>query len=120
VVSSDTASFVVEPGGRDPLPGDAGDPQSLVGRISVSLQGQSHFPAESPVREVSVQGRTGRLGHPLDAPGKLSGTRWLFFPDAGGKKVQVQVTASVGLSDDQVVAFAEGITVTGDAIEIGG
>jgi hypothetical protein len=44
----------------------------------------------------------------------------LFFPGGKGSNVQVQVPASVGLSDDQVIAFAEGITVTDKATAIGG
>lgn len=130
VVSSDESAFVVEPAGRAPV--DAGSPSaaaaaqdagvasgavSYEGRIVVSLQGESHFPEESAVREVEVGGRTGRLGHPLEAPGKLSDTRWLFFPDVTGRNVNVQVPGNVGLSEEQIVDFAEGITVTGDVVE---
>ncbi|MDY7088193.1 MAG: hypothetical protein SYR96_24185 [Actinomycetota bacterium] len=120
VVSSDPSAFVVEPPGRGGEPGDPGAPLSLDGRISVTLQGLSKLPAESPVTKVDVNGREGRLGHPLESEGKLSATRWLFFPDASGRQVQVRVPESVKLSDAQVVDFAEGITVTGDAAEIGG
>ncbi|SDT74833.1 hypothetical protein [Actinoplanes derwentensis] len=120
VVSSDTSGFVVEPPTRGELPGDAGGGLSLEGRIAVSLQGLSHFPDESPIKKVDINGRTGELGHPLEAPGKLSDTRWLFFPDASGKSVNVQVPGDVDLSDEQVIDFAEGVSVTGDAVEIGG
>ncbi|WP_268919043.1 hypothetical protein [Paractinoplanes lichenicola] len=44
----------------------------------------------------------------------------MLFSDASGRKVNVQVPETVGLSDEQVVDFAEGITVTGQAVEIGG
>lgn len=120
VVSSDPSAFIVEPASRGELPEDKPGPLSLDGRITVSLQGQSQFPPESPVKEVDVNGRAGKIGHPLDAPGKLSDTRWLFFPDASGRKVQVQVPAKVNLSDEQVVDFAKGVAVTSEAVEIGG
>ncbi|MBM2614977.1 hypothetical protein JIG36_05310 [Actinoplanes sp. LDG1-06] len=120
VVSSDPSSFVVEPPNRGDLPGDNSGAFSLEGRIAVQLQGESRFPAESPVTKVDVNGREGRLGHPLESEGKLSGTRWLFFPDATGRDVQVQVPESVGLTQEQIVDFAEGITVTAEAVEIGG
>ncbi|WP_430791926.1 hypothetical protein [Actinoplanes sp. G11-F43] len=120
VVSSDASAFVVEPDTRGVLPSDAGGGLSLEGRISVSLQGLSHFPDESPIKKVDVNGQKGELGHPLEAEGKLSDTRWLFFTTSAGKSVNVQVPGEVGLSDEQVVDFAGGITVTGDAVEIGG
>ncbi|GAA2540666.1 hypothetical protein GCM10010435_05130 [Winogradskya consettensis] len=120
VISSDTSSFLVAPPGADiaaPKPGEA---VSLEGQIAVSLQGLSKFPAESPVKKVDINGADGRLGFPLEEEGKLSDTRWLFFPDNAGHSVQVQVPASVGLSDDQIVSFAKGITVTAQAQSIGG
>jgi hypothetical protein len=120
VVASNRSGFVVEPADRVELPGEEQGPFSLEGRMMVSLQGQSHFPPESPVKKVDVNGRSGELGHPLEAPGKLSDTRWLFFPDASGRQVQVQVPAEVNLSDEQVVDFANGVTVTDKAVEIGG
>ncbi|MCM4082050.1 hypothetical protein [Paractinoplanes hotanensis] len=120
VVSSDPSAFIVEPASRGELPEDKLGAVSLEGRIMVSLQGLSQFPPESPVKKVDVNGRAGKIGHPLDAPGKLSDTRWLFFPDASGRQVQVQVPAKVNLSDEQVVDFAKGVTVTGEAVEIGG
>ncbi|GAA1583450.1 hypothetical protein [Actinoplanes couchii] len=120
VVSSDESAFVVEPPARAERPEDALGGVNYHGRIVVMLQGGSHFPEESPVETVDVNGRSGKLGHPLEAPGELSDTRWLFFPDAAGKSVNVQVPGDVGLSDEQLVDFAEGITVTGDVVEIKG
>jgi hypothetical protein len=117
---SDRSSFVVAPPGADASPGGAAEPVSVKDAIAVSLQGLSTFPKESSVQKVDINGKTGQLGNPLDAPGKLSDTRWLFFPGGKGSNVQVQVPASVGLSDDQVIAFAEGITVTDKATAIGG
>lgn len=120
VVSSDASAFVVEPNDRGVRPSDAGGGLSLEGRISVSLQGLSHFPDESPIKKVDINGRAGELGHPLEAENKLSDTRWLFFSDASGKNVNVQVPGEVGLSDEQIVDFAEGITVTEEAVEVAG
>ncbi|GLY97146.1 hypothetical protein [Actinoplanes sp. NBRC 103695] len=119
VVSSDKSAFVVAPPGQE-ITQKPGDPISFEGRIVVSLQGLSHFPDESPITEVDINGRKGRMGFPLADEGKLSDTRWLFFKDAKGRNVEVDVPASAGLSDDQIVSFAEGVTVTDQAQEIGG
>jgi hypothetical protein len=43
-----------------------------------------------------------------------------MFPDASGRRVLVQIPAAVGLTDDQLVNFARGISVTDEAQEIGG
>jgi F0F1-type ATP synthase membrane subunit c/vacuolar-type H+-ATPase subunit K len=120
VVSSDQSSFVVAPPGVKASPAGAGEPVSVADKISVSLQGLSKFPAESPVRKVDINGKKGELGHPLETMDKLSDTWWLFFPGDTGSNVQVQVPASVELSTDQIIAFAEGITVTEEATPIGG
>lgn len=48
------------------------------------------------------------------------GAMWLIFPDATGNKFLVQVPASLGLTNDQIVHFAQGITVTSDAHSFGG
>lgn len=119
VVSSDPSAFVVAPPGQE-ITQKPGDPISFQDRIVVSLQGLSHFPAESPITEVDINGRKGQLGHPLADEGKLSDVRWLFFTDAKGRHVEVDVPASAGLSDEQIVRFAEGVTVTDQAQEIGG
>ena len=87
----------------------------------MSLQSLSKLPDESPVKKVDINGRKGRLGFPLKAEGKLSADfRWLIFPDAANRKVLVQVPASLGLSDDQIVRFAAGSTVTDQAQPVGG
>jgi hypothetical protein len=119
VFSSDRSSFLLTPPGADSSAG-AGEPVSVKDKIAVSLQGLSTFPKESSVRKVDINGKPGELGHPLETLDKLSDTWWLFFPGDTGSNVQVQVPASVGLSEDQIVAFAEGITVTDKAIPIGG
>ncbi|MEV6816700.1 hypothetical protein [Micromonospora sp. NPDC051296] len=120
VVSSNRTAFVVAPPGADSSPagsvtldpqgpGDDGSVVSYDGRIAVMLQGASRLPSDTPVTTVSVNGRDGLLG---TAEG---GSLWLIFPDAAGNKVLVQVPTSVGLTIDQIVSFAQGVTVTSDA-----
>jgi hypothetical protein len=106
--------------GQDTAPPEPGHAVSLKGRISVSLEGLSKLPEDSPVTKVDVNGRTGELGFPWETEGKLSDTRWLIFPEASGRKVLVQVPGELGLSDDQIVRFARGITVTDEAEAVGG
>jgi hypothetical protein len=119
VISSDRSSFVVAPPGASatasqPDPG-GGQGVSFVGRIAVMLQGQSTMPSHSPVTKVSINGREGLLGF---AEGGTGSSRylWLIFPDAKGHKVLVQIPASVGLTNDQILRFAQGITVTSAAV----
>jgi hypothetical protein len=127
VLSSDEWSFVVAPPGVDNGPAPSagpGEPAPNPGfgqdRISVSLQGLSKFPDESPVKKVDINGKVGRLGHPLEAEGKLSDTRWLIFPDSAGHTILVEIPAPLKLTDDQVATFAAGVTVTGQARTVGG
>ncbi|TDB76282.1 hypothetical protein [Micromonospora sp. KC723] len=120
VISSDKSMFIVTPPGGDTAPPAPGGAVSLQGRISVSLQSLSRLPDRSPVTKVDINGRAGELGFPQEAEGKLSDTRWLIFPDASGRKVLVQVPGELGLSDDQIVRFARGITVTDQAESVGG
>jgi hypothetical protein len=126
VVSSDRTAFVVAPPGakvthhrpRRPA-ASVQDPDgqggvSFEGRIAVMLQGMSRLPSRSPVTKVTVNGKQGLLGL---ADGGDAATRaaWLIFPDGAGHQVLVQVPRSLGLTDDQIVRFAQGITVTGEA-----
>jgi hypothetical protein len=141
VISSDKTTFVVAPPGSDasaagPQRGAAGGPGvgfvgSFVGRIAVMLQGASRLPSDSPVTKVSINGKDGLLGHARDGhapdangrPSKgaaMGAVLWLIFPDAAGNKVLVQVPTSLGLTNDQIVRFAQGITVTSDAHSLGG
>ncbi|WP_250004573.1 hypothetical protein [Actinoplanes sp. M2I2] len=120
VISDDASSFVVAPPGQgvtEPQPGQA---FSVVDRIAVSLQGLSRFGADHKVRTVDINGEQGRLGFAQESEGKASDMRWLMFTDPSGRRVLVQIPASANLPDDQLVAFAEGITVTDQALEIGG
>ncbi|MGH3246953.1 MAG: hypothetical protein ACRDOI_12170 [Trebonia sp.] len=118
VISSDRSSFVVAPPGASasqPDPVGGGQGVSFVGRIAVMLQGQSTMPSHSPLTKVNVNGREGLLGFAEGGTG-ASRYRWLIFPDAEGHKVLVQIPASVGLANSQIVRFAQGITVTGAAV----
>ncbi|MFI0451172.1 hypothetical protein [Actinomadura sp. 6N118] len=123
VVSSDRSAFVVAPPGTDTSPSkqnpDGGKAVSLEGRIAVMLQGMSRLPSHSPVTKVDVNGEQGRLGF-ADGGNAKTRSKWLIFPDGAGHKVLVQVPASLGLTDDQIVRFARGITVTSDAQTTGG
>ncbi|WP_432956008.1 hypothetical protein [Micromonospora haikouensis] len=120
VVSSDRSAFVVTPPGQPTTPPAPGHAVSLQGRIVVSLQSLSRLPEDTPVTRVDVNGRAGQLGFPWEAEGKLSDVRWLIFPDASGRQVLVQVPGALGLGDDQIVRFAEGVTVTAEAQTVGG
>ncbi|TDC64156.1 hypothetical protein E1258_08885 [Micromonospora sp. KC207] len=120
VVSSDRSMFVVAPPGKEPAPPAPGHAVSLQGQISVSLQSLSRLPEGTPVTQVDVNGRAGQLGFPWEAEGKLSDVRWLIFPDAAGRRILVQVPGALGLGDDQIVHFAEGVTVTDEAQTVGG
>lgn len=108
VSSSDTTSFVAVPPGTHvhQSPGDV----DLAAGIAVSLQGDEQFAPGTTVTTVAVNGRPGRLALTSDRTAK-----WLIFPDAKGHKVVVQALVTLGVSDDQLVRFAEGITVTGEA-----
>ena len=83
------------------------------------LQAGSRLPANSPVTKVTVNGRPAVLGFHYGGEGTTR-DRWLIFSDAKGHKVLVQVPESLDLTTDQIVRFAEGITVTSQAQPIGG
>lgn len=132
VISSNEHAFVVAPPGSDApaaVPqasgsqNDAGGSSvSYDGRIAVMLQGMSRLASDKPVTKVSINGRDGLLGYAAGtkAGSPNSGAVWLIFPDAAGNKILVQVPTSVGLTNDQIVTFAQGITVTADAHSVGG
>jgi hypothetical protein len=120
VISDDASAFVVAPPGQDvsqPKPGHA---FSVADRIAVSLQGLTSFDKNQQVKNVDINGEEGQIGFARESEGKDSDTRWLMFPDASGRRVLIQIPASVNLTDDQLVSFARGISVTDQAQEIGG
>ncbi|MBP0457750.1 hypothetical protein [Streptomyces montanisoli] len=87
----------------------------LADGIAVSLQGASRFSAGESLKKVSVRGRTGQLGFTGDKQAK-----WLIFPSEEGQKVLIQVPVELGLTDSQIVRFAQGVSATGDAKPTGG
>jgi len=121
VASSDRTAFVVAPPGTSTSAQGRGPRWSVSfeGRIAVMLQGMSRLPSDSPITKVTVNGKKGllRLAHGGDAATRAA---WLIFPDGAGHKVLVQVPTSLGLTDDQIVRFARGITVTGEAQPVAG
>lgn len=110
VTSSSRSAFVAVPPGTKTPHGPAGAPVSLMGGIAVMLQGDSRLPADGPITKVTVQGNEGQLGLTED-----KGAKWLIYPHGAGSKVLVQVPTKLGLTDKQIVQFADGITVTSDA-----
>jgi len=120
VISDDESSFVVAPPGQDVSPPKPGHAFGVGNRIAVSLQGLTQLDPDQHISRVDINGEEGQLGFARERGGKLSDIRWLIFPDGAGHRVLVQVPASVRLTDDQVVRFARGIGVTGEAREIGG
>lgn len=130
VTSSDDYSFVVAPpgaatgGGAAPaIPAGAkakaqaqagrqgGQSVSFVGKIVVMLQGMSELPSGAHATQVTINGKAGQLGLAEGGTGK-SRDEWLIFPDSTSHKVLVQVPLSLGLTQGQVVSFAQGIRVT--------
>ncbi|WP_306191072.1 hypothetical protein [Streptomyces sp. MK5] len=106
VSSSDEYSFVAVPPGT----GSHHSGANFMDGIAVFLQGDSVLPDDSPVTKVTVHGKVGQLGF---SDGREA--KWLIFPDAAGDKVLVQVPTKLGLTDDQIIRFAQGITVTSHA-----
>jgi hypothetical protein len=120
VASDDASSFVVAPPGQDISPPKPGHPFSTAGRIAVSLQGLTKFTKNQQVQKVDVNGEVGLIGFAQGPGGTTSDVKWLMFPDAAGRRVLVQLPGSVDLTDDQLVDFARGISVTDQAQDIGG
>jgi hypothetical protein len=108
VVASDAYSFVLAPPGTSTAPSADGQGVSFLGRIAVMLQGDSTVAPHAKVTAVTVNGHPGQLVRDV-------GTVGLFYLDAHGHKVQVQVPAALGLSNAQIVRFAAGVTVTSAA-----
>jgi hypothetical protein len=119
VVSSDPAAFVLAPPGASTAePTGNGSVISFVGRLAVMLQGMSRLPADEPVTNVTINGRPAQLGaYDESGPNRAL---WLIFTDTAGHKILVQVPASLHLSTDQIIRFAQGITATSQARPIAG
>jgi hypothetical protein len=115
VIWSNKNSFVVAPPGPDGAVTKTNPANkrvvSYVGRIAVMLQDASQLPGDSPVTKVTINGKKGVLGL-ADSGNSTDRAAWLIFPDGAGHSVLVQVPTSLHLTNDQIVRFAQGITVT--------
>jgi hypothetical protein len=116
VISSQPYEFVVAPPGRETGGGPSAGPSTgpapvfYDGRIAVYLQGDGPGPRASHTEKVDINGKQGTLGaFPKSSSGPDA--HWLTFPSAHGTVV-VQVPDSTGLSNDQILTFARGVTVT--------
>ncbi len=114
VVSSNPYSFVLAPPGTSTDPGAGGQGISFIGRIAVMLQGDSQLAPDAKVTPVTVNGQPGKLAGGQGGDAKTD-FETLFYPDAHGHQLLVQVPVTLNLSNAQIVRFAEGITVTSAA-----
>ncbi len=106
VVNSDPGALVIAP------PGDKGTAKAEFShRITVMLHSKDAG-APSSGTQVQVNGQPGTIWSTDDN----DGTRVLSYTD-NGHPVDIQVWGDIGLSDEQVVTLAEGITVTDDVIQ---
>lgn len=113
VVSSTKDLFLVVPPHASVPPVKRPGAVALTNGIAVMLKARSRLPGGAA--KVTVDGRQGRLGLTVDKKAE-----WLVFPDAAGRQVLVQVPTTLGLTDDQIVRFAQGVTVTDQAHSING
>jgi hypothetical protein len=89
--------------------GDTTSPDAFVNKLVVTLLSSS-VPQKLPADGVSVQvnGQPGVI-----SDGSPATTLTYRYPD--GRYVQIQAWDNLGWNDDQLIQFAEGVTVTGDA-----
>jgi hypothetical protein len=121
VISSETYEFVVAPPGKEtgggpstgPSPSSGPAPVFYDDRIAVYMLGDSPPPTDKHAEKVDINGAKGKLGS-FPRSRTSPDSRWLTFPSKKGT-VMVQVPDSTGLSHDQIVTFARGITVTDTA-----
>ena len=90
--------------------GDTSSPDAFVGKLVVTLL-SSDASVPKNGEPVDINGREGVIS-PSDG-----GATTLIFPYADGRYVEIQAwsMADLGWSNDQLVRFAEGITVTASA-----
>lgn len=82
---------------------------AFTGKLVVSLQSVDAAPGAPEGTPVDVDGKPGAI---RENPDGLA--RTLSYVD-GDRRVEIQVWRTVGLTDAQLVEFAEGVTVTGAA-----
>jgi hypothetical protein len=92
--------------------GDTSHPDSFSGKLVVMLLSSSapqELPPGEPVQVGDHEGTVNRNG---GHPGGAS----LTYEDGEGHFVQVQAPPALAWSDEQLASFAEGVTVTSDAL----
>jgi hypothetical protein len=108
VQASNAGSFILAPPGADK------SPYSFVGKLVVTAEAASelgHWESNGD-RSVTVHGGQGRIGDQ-----KGSATQ-LWFSAGHGIVVDVQAWDNIGLTDQQLVTFADGVTTT-PALQLG-
>jgi hypothetical protein len=83
------------------------DPDNFVNKLAVLPQSEDEH-GLGPGDPVTVNGQDGRVDHHAGAPGELL----LRYTTPDGHAVDVQAPPSLHWTDDQIVAFAEGVQVT--------
>jgi hypothetical protein len=90
------------------LPSDHSDLNSFENKLVVMLQSKdAHNSLDG--KQVTVHGSPGAIS------GHDGGVRWLEYND-GSHEVLIQCWSNVGLTDEQLVQFADGVTVTSSAV----
>jgi hypothetical protein len=94
----------------DPNGSTDNDPDAFIGKLAVLTQSSSvhHLPPGTPV---TVNGQKGVVSD----DGGYATT--LTYSDPAGFGVVIQAPVALHWSDDQIVAFAEGVHVTSDALQ---
>jgi hypothetical protein len=98
--TSDPAVLLLAPAG------DTSDPKVFIGKIAITVG--ADVPEEISRLKVGESTIFANLG----ASGKTDGTRTLYVKRGERKYLEVQVWAGLKLTDQQILKFADGITVT--------
>jgi hypothetical protein len=108
IQASNANSFILAPPGADK------SPYSFVGKLVVTAEAASELGGwkSDGDRSVTVHGGQGRIGDQ-----KGFGTQ-LWFSVGNGIVVDVQAWDSIGLTDQQLINFANGVTTT-PALQLG-
>jgi hypothetical protein len=89
------------------------DPNSFVGKVAVMLQSvDEHGKMPGTPEKVKVGDREGLF---VKRPGSEGDGITLFIKQPSGMNLEIQVWDGVGWTRDQIVAFAEGVTVNANA-----
>jgi hypothetical protein len=85
------------------------DPDDFENKLAVLPQSEDEH-GLGPGDPVTVNGQAGHVDHHAGGPGLLL----LRYTTPDGHAVDVQAPPSLDWTDDQIVAFAEGVQVTAD------